>query len=99
METEKYYIYVLFSFRDHKFYIGFTANLKRRLQEHARGEVTSTSHRRPLTLIHYEYYISKDDAGAREVFLKSGFGREQLVKSLRRTLDKLGYQPTYRKKG
>ncbi len=72
-----------------------TANLKRRLQEHARGEVRSTMHRRPLKLIHYEYFINKNDAEARERFLKSGFGRNQLKIAIKETiiafLDKTSY--------
>lgn len=83
---ERYYVYVLISLKDFKFYTGFTTNLKRRLQEHARGEVKSTQFRRPLKLVHYEYFINEDDAKAREIFLKSGFGREQLKQSLKRTL-------------
>lgn len=84
---KRYYVYTLLSLKDNKFYIGFTNNLKRRLQEHARGEDISTKNRRSLKLIHYEYFINKEDAKAREVFLKSGFGREQMRKALRRTLD------------
>ena len=86
-----YYIYILLSIKDKKFYIGFTSDLKNRLSEHARGKVRSTKYRRPLKLIHYEYFIDKADAKAREVFLKSGFGRNQLKESLKRTLAKLGY--------
>lgn len=41
--------------------------------------------RRPLKLIHYEYFISKEDAKAREEFLKSGFGRDQMKQFLKRT--------------
>lgn len=89
MSLEKYYVYILFSLKDKKFYVGFTADLKNRFSQHHRGEVTSTKYRRPLLLIHYEYFISKDDAKAREVFLKSGFGRDQLRKSLKRTLEHL----------
>jgi len=66
------------SLKDKKLYIGFSTNLKQRLQQHARGEVKSTMNRRPLQLIHYEYFINKEDAIAREVFLKSGFGRKIL---------------------
>ena len=83
---ERYYVYTLFSLRDKKFYTGFTTNLKERLQAHARGEVKSTKNRRPLKLIHYEYFINEQDAKAREVFLKSGFGRNQLKQALKRTL-------------
>lgn len=82
----KYYVYTLISQRDHKFYTGFTTDLKDRLSRHARGEVRSTANRRPLKLIHYEYFINEGDAKAREVFLKSGFGRDNLKKALKRTL-------------
>ena len=82
---ERYYVYSLLSIKDGKLYAGFTTDLKNRLQQHARGEVKSTKDRRPLKLIHYEYFVNKEDARAREVFLKSGFGREQLRKSLKRT--------------
>lgn len=90
--SNEYYIYVLFSLKDRKFYIGFTTNLKNRLIEHAHGLVVSTRNRRPLKLIHYEYFIDKADAKAREVFLKSGFGRSQLKEALKRTLTKLNYK-------
>ena len=83
---QKYYVYTLLSLKDNKFYCGFTINLKNRLQQHARGEVKSTKDRRPLKLVHYEYFINEEDAKAREVFLKSGFGRNQLTQSLKRTL-------------
>lgn len=81
----KYYVYTLLSLKDWKLYTGFTINLKQRLQRHARGEVISTKSRLPLKLIHYEYFNQKEDAQAREVFLKSGFGRKQLKLSLKKT--------------
>ncbi len=85
----KYYVYTLLSLKDYKFYCGFTADLKNRLSEHAQGEVRSTRNRRPLKLIHYEYFIDENDAKAREVFLKSGFGRKQLKLALKDTLQVL----------
>jgi hypothetical protein len=39
-------------------------------------------------LIHYEYFIDKADAKAREEFLKSGYGRKQLNQILKRTFEK-----------
>lgn len=89
---ERYYVYILLSLKDKRFYVGFTNNLKNRLQQHARGEVRSTKNRRSLKLIHYEYFIDKQDAMAREVFLKSGFGRDQMRKSLKRTLENFNKQ-------
>ena len=87
--SNKYYVYILFSQRDKGFYIGFTTNLRERLSSHARGEVKSTSKRRPFKLIHYEYFINEEDAKVREVFFKSGFGRNNLKKALKRTLTDL----------
>lgn len=84
--SNKYYVYTLLSLKDNKFYTGFTTDLKDRLSRHARGEVRSTFNRRPLKLIHYEYFINEKDAKAREVFLKSGFGRENMKRALQRTL-------------
>jgi putative endonuclease len=84
--TQQFYVYVLISLMDNKFYVGYTEDIKRRMEEHTLGKVISTRNRRPLQLIHYEMYIDKEDALSREVFLKSGFGREQLRLSLKQTL-------------
>ncbi len=83
---EHFYVYILLSKKDNKLYIGFTNNLKRRLTQHAKGEVISTKKRRPFTLIHYEYFINEADTKAREVFLKSGAGHSQFESILKRTL-------------
>ncbi len=88
-ERMHYYVYVLFCYKDNGFYIGYSTDLKQRLTKHARGEVTATKFRRPLLLIHYEYFINEFDAKAREEFLKSGYGRKQLKEILGRTLEKL----------
>jgi len=82
----KYYVYTLLSLQDTKLYTGFSADLKNRLSQHARGGVISTRNRRPLKFIHYEYFTDQQDAKAREVFLKSGFGRKQLLQALKRTI-------------
>lgn len=85
---QRYYVYSLLSLKDGRFYTGLTSDLKRRLQEHARGGVRATKARRPLSLVHYEYFVNREDAGAREKFLKSGFGRNQFKKAIKRTLEK-----------
>lgn len=85
-DVSHFYVYILLSLRDYGFSIGFSSNLKQRLAKHAKGEVTATKFRTPFKLIHYEYFINKDDAKAREEFLKSGFGRKQMKEALKRTL-------------
>jgi putative endonuclease len=84
-----YYTYTLLSLKDKKLYNGFSTDLKERIAAHNRGEVKSTASRRPLKLIHYECFINEKDARAREVFLKSGFGRSNLKKALQRTIEEL----------
>ena len=69
--SSKFYVYILFSLKDKRLYIGFTSDLKKRLCEHVKGGVLSTKNRRPFRLIHYEYFIDIGDAKQREEFLKS----------------------------
>ena len=77
-----YYVYILQSDKDKKLYIGFTKDLKKRVQFHNLGLNTSTARRRPLDLIYYEGYRSEKDAKNREKFLKSGRGHEVIYKQL-----------------
>ena len=63
---------------DESFYIGQTDDICRRYREHCDGKVDWTSTRRPLELIHWEELPSRDEAVAREQWLKTGFGRKWL---------------------
>ena len=83
-----YYVYVLLSLRDWKFYIGFTNDLKRRFGEHQRGENISTSKRLPVRLIFYEAFLSKIDAERRERYFKTAKGKTTLKQMLRDYLKK-----------
>ncbi|MBU1888044.1 MAG: GIY-YIG nuclease family protein [Candidatus Omnitrophica bacterium] len=73
-----YYVYVLKSHRDSLLYIGYTTDLKNRIYHHNEGLVLATKHRRPLKLIFYEAFISKDDAKRRENYLKTTKGKSTL---------------------
>lgn len=65
-----HYIYVLFSLKDKKFYVGKTTNLFNRLEKHNKGWVKSTKDRRPLILVHCEVYKAGKEAFLRERELK-----------------------------
>lgn len=78
-----YYVYVLRSTKDHKNYIGYTRDLRKRFNEHAQGKNTSTSPRRPLLLIYYEACLSEVDAKRREGYLKTTGGRRFIAKRLK----------------
>lgn len=78
-----YYVYLLENQGDKSWYIGFTANLKERIEQHQLGYGARTTQRKPgWKLIYSEIYINKEDATGREKFLKSGSGRKYLKKQL-----------------
>ena len=81
-----YYVYVIRSQLDGRLYIGYTMNLRNRLQKHRDGEVISTSPRRPFELIFYEAYKSMEDAKRRERYFKSTKGKSSLRMMLQDSL-------------
>lgn len=83
-----HYVYVLRSLSDNGLYIGYSANLRRRLVQHDGGLAIATSHRGPWRLIYYEAYLEQVDALGRERFLKSGSGRSFLKRQLKHYLEK-----------
>ena len=80
-----YYVYILRSIKDGKWYTGFTADLRKRFTQH-NNKSTYTKGRGPFELIYYEAYKNKTDARSREKQLKSGQGKGYLKKRIRRFL-------------
>ena len=77
-----YYVYVLQSEIDGKFYTGFTKNIELRFEQHQKGQVESTRNRRPLKLIYYEACISQHDATHREKYSPCGIKSMILMRSI-----------------
>ncbi len=73
-----YYVYILWSNKLKKKYIGFTNDLRTRLKQHNSGQTNFTNRGKPWKLIYYEGFVSEYDANSEEKFLKSGKGRERL---------------------
>ncbi|MCK4696287.1 MAG: GIY-YIG nuclease family protein [Candidatus Cloacimonetes bacterium] len=72
-----YTVYVIYSQKYNKIYIGHTSNLEQRLLSH--NELASkgwTRKYRPWELIHFEEYPDKSSAMERERELKSHKGRD-----------------------
>jgi putative endonuclease len=82
-----HYVYVLLSNKDKKFYIGSTADIRRRYKEHCYGKVFATKSRLPMKLIYYEVFSNKTDALKEELFLKTGKGRERLRYLLKNSIN------------
>jgi putative endonuclease len=78
-----YYVYLLISSKTGKWYTGYTRNLRKRFNEHNSGMCNSTKHGRPWKLIYYEACLIKEDAIAREKYLKSGMGKRYLKNRLK----------------
>jgi putative endonuclease len=81
-----HYVYVLRSVTDDGFYIGYTANLRKRFEQHSQGNSFATSYRGPWKLIYCEAYLEQVDALGREKYLKSDAGRRFLQSQLRNYL-------------
>src|SRR5438477_8404373 len=78
-----HYVYLVQSVTDTGFYIGYSANLRSRIKQHAKGESFATSFGGPWKLIYYEAYLNQVDVLGREKYLKSGAGRRFLKAQLR----------------
>jgi len=78
-----WYVYVLKSEKNDRKYVGITADLRKRVIEHNKGFGSIyTNKNRPFSLIYYEAYQNKSDAGVAEKFYKTGYGREVLKQKL-----------------
>jgi putative endonuclease len=83
-----YYVYVLQSLHCEKLYIGYSTNLIARLASHNKGKNKATRPYIPYKLIFYEAFLSKKDAEAREIYLKSGYGLRTIKTMLKTYLSK-----------
>ena len=81
-----YYVYVLRSRKDGKFYTGCTADLKRRVGEHNDRKVQSTSSRAPFDVVYYEASKNQSDALRREKYLKSTYGKRYIKNRINQDL-------------
>ena len=83
-----FYIYILKSKKDNKWYTGSTNNLQKRFRNHNLGRVNSTKNRRPFELIYYEACLNEQDARQREKYFKMGMGKRYLKNRLKRFLSR-----------
>jgi len=68
-----FYVYVLQSLKDNKWYTGSTQDISRRLEEHNSSRVESTRRRVPFKIIYYEACLNEHDARTREQYLKTAW--------------------------
>ncbi len=81
--TMFFYVYVLESLKDKQRYIGYTNNLRERLEKHEKGQSLATRPRLPMKLIYFEACTNQEDAMRREKYFKTTYGRRSLAKRLK----------------
>ena len=78
-------VYVLYSTKFDKIYIGYTSDLEQRLLSHnVFANKGYTIKYRPWEILFTEQFASKTEAMSREKQLKSGVGREMIWNLIRR---------------
>ena len=78
-----FYVYILQSESSAEhYYVGFTENLKKRLQEHNNGKLPNTARFRPWRIKTAHAFADKARALAFERYLKSASGRAFTKKRL-----------------
>jgi Predicted endonuclease containing a URI domain len=82
-----FFVYVLRSKKDKKFYVGYTINLRKRVDLHNAGLVTSTKNRKPFELVYYEACPNKEDALHREKYLKTTYGKRYIYNRLKHYME------------
>ena len=78
-----YYTYILKSKKSGRFYTRATNDLRKRLKLHNDGKSNFTKKDKPYELIYYEACKDKEDAFAREIYLKSGYGKRYINNRLK----------------
>jgi len=78
-----YKVYAIKSSLINRIYVGMTKDIDNRLKEHNQGKTKSTKGYRPWVLFYFEDFQTRQEARNREVYLKSGCGKEFLKEKLK----------------
>ena len=74
----KYYMYILFSQKMNRYYIGYTSDLEKRLIEHNTGISTFTAKAQDWKLLYNEAFDSRQEAHQRELEIKKKKSRKYI---------------------
>ncbi len=73
-----YTVYILYSEKIDRYYIGFSSNVSARLRKHNNASKGFTNAGRPWAIVYTEQYDIKQDAATRERQLKSWKNRDRI---------------------
>ena len=71
-----YFVYILYSKKFERNYVGLTSDLEQRLKSHNSVKVKSTKSYRPWEIVYSESYETIIEARKREKYLKTAAGRK-----------------------
>ena len=74
----KHWVYIIYSAKAARYYIGQTKDIEKRLIRHNGGDVQSTRPYRPWKLVYSELHSTRGEAVLRERHLKSPAGWREL---------------------
>ena len=77
------YCYILYSEKLHKYYIGSTTDMARRLEDHNRGKEKFTSTGLPWKLVYKELFVEIKHARQRELYIKKMKSRKYIETLIR----------------
>jgi len=81
-------VYAIKSVNRNYIYAGLTNDIERRFKEHQTGKNKTTAPYRPFVLIYKESLPNRMKAREREIYLKSGVGKEFLKQILKTNFNK-----------
>ena len=77
--NEQFYVYILQSLKDFSFYVGQCNDLDYRMSKHADGQSKYTASKRPLRLVYFEVYKTRNEAIAREREIKRKKSKQYII--------------------
>ena len=80
MRVMAYFVYILQSERDGSYYVGYTADLGKRIDRHNQGGGRYTRGKLPWKLIYHEVFDSRGEAMKREREIKGRKDRSYIAK-------------------
>ena len=83
-----HFVYILYSEKASRYYIGSTSNPEERIQRHNAGATPSTKNGRPWKIVYSEICSSKTEALKRENYLKRMKSRLYLEDLIRQKEEK-----------
>ncbi|MES2651803.1 MAG: GIY-YIG nuclease family protein [Bacteroidota bacterium] len=75
-----FHVYILFSIKRNRYYVGFTNDLERRVKTHNTNHKGFTGHTGDWKLVYQEVFNKKEDAAFKEKLIKNWKSRKLIEK-------------------